>query len=78
MEEMREILSWFLIFLPIAAAPRAAYCLLKISHEREQADVYKRRLRNLLLFVAIGESICGLLYVVNHYYGLTIDGVAGF
>lgn len=68
MAQIRELLHWLLLILPVAVGARCAHCFLLISTDREQEDVYKRRIRNALIFLAIAESINGLLSILADYY----------
>lgn len=44
MAQIRELLHWLLLILPVAVGARCAHCFLLISTDREQEDIYKRRI----------------------------------
>ena len=68
MEQLREVLKWLLLLLPVAVGARCAYCLFLISADRDQEDTCRRRIRNALVFLVIAETINGLLSIVANYY----------
>ena len=56
------------ILIPLAGALRLIHCLICISMDADQAPSYKRRIRNLLIFVAVSQCIAGLIVVIRNYY----------
>lgn len=68
MDGVQELINWLLVLIPIAAAPRAIMCLISINADAEQAGTYSRRLKNLLYFVVIAETITALLAVIKRYF----------
>lgn len=56
------------IGIPLGGALRLIHCLICISMDADQAPSYKRRIRNLLIFVAVSQCIGGLLLVIKNYY----------
>lgn len=63
-----ELIYILLALVDMAAAPRAIYCLFKIMTDIDQATLYKRRLKNLGLFVIIANAVLGLLQLILYNY----------
>ena len=62
-----ELIELLLYALPSMALLRGLYCIAKIVTDSDQESLYKRRLKNLLWFTGIAETITGLLWVVFGY-----------
>ncbi len=67
-ENIRNLLRDILWILPLACTPRVIYCAIKIALDSEESAKYKRRLLNLLMFVALAEGILQLLYIAYCYF----------
>lgn len=61
------LIDALLVAIPVSAIPRAMYCVYKWKSDEEQGSLFKRRLVNLLIFVAIAEGVSAFLYTVYHY-----------
>lgn len=72
MQYLKELIFAMLFLLPALGALRAICCVTQISSDDEQAGQYKRRLKNLVIFIAIAEGIVGFLYMILDY--LTMGG----
>ena len=70
MDGVNQLIIWGMRALRAAAFVRGSSCLIRIAMCQEEANVYKRRFRNLLLFMVVAESINGLLTIVERYYGI--------
>lgn len=68
MDYVQSILRWLLYILPAAVGARCAYCLCLMATDREQEAIYRRRIRNALIFLVIAESVDGLLHILVGYY----------
>ncbi len=68
MNGIYELAAILQILIPLSAVPRIIYCLLYIAMDNEQASTYKRRIRNLLIFVALAEGIAGLIVAIKSYF----------
>lgn len=64
---INELIELLLYALPSMALLRGLYCIVKIVTDSDQESLYKRRLKNLLWFTGIAETITGLLWVVFGY-----------
>lgn len=69
METINQIIIFVRILIPVAGAARIVYCILVMSADEEAAESYKKRIRNILIFVILSECITGLLHMVAGYYG---------
>ena len=56
------------MLLPIGCGARVIYCLVARSVDEDREQHYKQRMRNALIFLALGESITGLISVVLGYF----------
>lgn len=68
MDYVQSILRWLLYILPAAVGARCAYCLCLMTTDREQEAIYRRRIRNALIFLVIAESVDGLIHILVSYY----------
>jgi hypothetical protein len=69
MEQINQIITWFLVIIPLGGTARILYCLAAISTDMDARDVYQKRIKHVLMFVAISECVSGLLKIVAGYYG---------
>ena len=72
MKTIKELITVLLLLLPAGASLRAVYCIIKMQADGDQTAVYKRRLINLLVFVAIAEGALGVLIMAAKYFGITM------
>lgn len=68
MEEVKLITTWLQILIAVGAVARGAYCCALWAADQENGQMYKTRLRNLVVFVAVAESIGGLLRIIFDYF----------
>ncbi len=68
MAELREVILWLLLILPLGVAARVLYCLCCIPMDSENEATNKRRIKNALIFFVFAECITGLLAVVAGYF----------
>lgn len=69
MEKINEMITWLLILIPVGSGARILYCLAAMPVDEDAVDSYRKRIKNILVFVAIAESLTGILKAVAHYYG---------
>lgn len=65
---MRQLLHVLMILLPIGAGVRVAICLIQINSDPEQEATYRRRIRNVLIFFILAQTLLGLLAIVEDYF----------
>lgn len=63
-----QVYTALLALILAAAAPRAMVCILHIARAEEDQQTYKKRLRHLLIFVAIAVSVKALIAVLQNYF----------
>lgn len=68
MEDIQDLISLLQGIIPIGVAARCVFCLCSIMADADGAPVYKKRLRNALIFLISAEVIAGLLQVIMSYY----------
>lgn len=68
MEAIQSLINLLLVLLPIGCGARVTYCLVARSVDEDGEQHYKQRMRNALIFLALGESITGLISVVLGYF----------
>lgn len=68
MKGLRSIITVILILNPLAGAARGIYCAIKMQMDAEHTSLYKHRLINMLIYVAVAETITALLSMVHSYY----------
>lgn len=61
MQQVSQLITVLLILLPLAAAARIVYCLIAMSTDHSDDGSYKRRIRNILIFLILAESIMRLI-----------------
>lgn len=71
MDGVNQLITWGLRVLRAAAVCRGGACLIRIAMCPEEANIYRRRLRNLLLFVIAAESIGALIDLIGRHYGIS-------
>lgn len=65
---MRQLLHVLMILLPIGTGVRVAICLIQINSDPEQEATYRRRIRNVLIFFILAQTLLGLLAIVEDYF----------
>ena len=68
MQQVSQLITVLLILLPLAAAARIVYCLIAMSTDHSDDGSYK--LRNILIFLILAESIMGLIKVISGYFSV--------
>ena len=68
MEEVKEVIQWLMIVLPVAVVARVVYCLCWIAADSENEASGRQRIRNALVFLVIAEAVTGLLAAIASYY----------
>ena len=68
MSSIRNLINLLEALILVSAAPRAVYCIVMIATNQEQADLYKRRLKNLITFAALSPCILELLTLILNAY----------
>ncbi|WP_129721369.1 mercury transporter [Xylanivirga thermophila] len=70
MHILKELSNAFVWLIRIGTATRISYCYVKmINNDAEEAGVYKKRIRNVLVFYVLAESIWQLKDIAMYYFG---------
>lgn len=68
MNEIQELIAALQVLIAAGAVGRILYCLMMINADGEEdPKVYKVRIRNVLVFTVLAESIGGILQIVQSY-----------
>lgn len=67
-QTMRQLMQALQMLVPIGVGARVIYCLCQIPLDEEQAQTYKRRIRNALVFLVLAETLLGLAAIVEDYF----------
>lgn len=68
MNEIQMLITILQVLIAVGAAARIGYCCVMMnSDEEEDPKVYKVRIRNVLVFTVLAETIGGILQIVQNY-----------
>lgn len=65
--QLQWVLDAMLGLIPVSVGIKIVLLLIKINTDPDQAQQYKTRIKNALLFVAVSESAFGFLKIVYFY-----------
>ena len=68
-----EIINDLINVLRIAIIPagvllRVIFCLIKIMYSEDEASIYKKRIKNVILFGIIAEVILSIKSLIEFYF----------
>lgn len=69
MEKINQMITFLQVIIPLGGAARIVYCLAVMSMDGEEQSSYKKRIRNILVFIVLAECASGFLRMAAHYYG---------
>lgn len=69
MEPIESLARFLQTVIPIAGAARIVYCLAVMSAAEDAAASYKKRIRNILVFIACSECVTEIFRMIAGYYG---------
>jgi hypothetical protein len=69
MDLIKQMADAFVMLIRAGAAFRVVYCLVRMGMNEEEAGMYKKRVRNTIVFYVIAECIWQLKELVLNYYG---------
>ena len=70
METIQGFITLLLILIPAAGGARIVYCAAAMAADQENAASYKRRIRNLAIFIGLAECAAGVLKLVASYFAV--------
>jgi hypothetical protein len=69
MDSLKELIIFLLVLIPIGGVARIAYCSIEINiNDPDEAKGYKKRIRNVFIFVLAAELINSIVLLVQSYY----------
>lgn len=69
MDILKELSMAFIWLIRAGTTTRIAYCFLKMTQSDEEIGVYKKRMKNALVFLIFAESIWQLKDLAIYYFG---------
>lgn len=69
MEHIQDLINFLLVIIPVGGALRIMYCLAASNANEDEAASYKIRVKHIVMFVVLAETISGLLKIVLSYFG---------
>lgn len=69
MEKINQMIAFLQMVIPLGGAARIIYCLAAMSADEDGQASYKKRIRNILVFIVLAECASGFLRMVARYYG---------
>lgn len=68
MDKLKELADIFIWFIRIGSTTRVSYCFLKMIGNDEEMTSYKRRIKNVIVFHILAESVWVLKDIVVYYF----------
>ena len=68
-ETIKEFINFFLVLVPAGTAVRVASCVVYAITNSDEAEHYKKKARNALIYMVLAESVAGVLRLVVGYLG---------
>lgn len=68
MDILKDLSIAFIWLIRAGTVTRVAYCFLKIMTNDEEQGVFKKRMKNALVFLIFAESIWQLKDIVMYYF----------
>lgn len=69
MDTLNEIINLLrLVIIPLGVTFRVVFCLIKMIYDEEAIRLYKRKIRNTIVFGIITELIFVILDLIHNYY----------
>lgn len=69
MEQIQKLIAFLQVLVGIGAGYRGVQCAILLSTGDDDAPSIKKRLRNLLIFTVLAETISGFINVILGYFG---------
>lgn len=68
MATIKEMADYLIILVRAGAGLRAVYCFIRMGMNEEETSMYKKRLRNVVIFYILAELSWQLKDMVMGYY----------
>ena len=69
MDKLNELAIAFIRVIRIGTVTRITYCFVKMIGNEDEANVYKKRLKNAIKFYIVAELVWELKDIVIYYFG---------
>lgn len=69
MDKLNELAVALIWLLRSGTATRIAYCFIKMIENDDEVNVYKKRIKNVLMFYILAELVWELKDIVMYYFG---------
>ena len=69
MDIINELINVLRIaIIPAGVLLRVVFCLIKIMYSEDEASIYKKRIKNVILFGIIAEVILSIKSLIEFYF----------
>lgn len=69
MDIINELINVLRIaIIPAGVLLRVMFCLIKIMYSEDEASIYKKRIKNVILFGIIAEVILSIKSLIEFYF----------
>lgn len=68
MENIKALITFLQIIIPIGGAGRIAFCINARSADPDEAQSYTVRARNVVIFIILADTIGGLMKLAFNYF----------
>lgn len=69
MDIINELINVLRIaIIPAGVLLRVIFCLIKIMYSEDEASIYKKRIKNVILFGIIAEVILSIKSLIEFYF----------
>lgn len=68
MEKLKEVIGILFLLLDAGCVMRGIFCFIKMNTDADDASSYEKRLKNMVFFLIIANSIYALVDVIKKYY----------
>lgn len=69
MDKLNELAIAFIWLIRTGTVTRVTVCFLKMIGNDDEANVYKKRIKNAIAFFIVAESVWVLKDIIFYYYG---------
>lgn len=57
-----------IVIIPVGVLLRVIFCLIKIMYSEDEISIYKKRIKNVILFGIISEVILSIKSLIEFYF----------
>lgn len=68
MDILKELSIAFIWLIRAGTVTRIAYCFIKMIQNDEEVGIYKKRMRNSIVFLILAESVWQLKDIAIYYF----------